>query len=312
VSKVINDLAADDMHTTRSLSFASMYERTGLFECTVMSSISVSSCFVRLRREDVCHFHLRLPLLRLPTPYVVVFSTEHDYRGSPATKQPTNGEHDESQFSCFKLLLDNSRLKFYLVSSHMSDFTHPKLVMVPIGLGDTSGTFKMGVGRDEVLRQLHILQERAKWNCSHKACALNMLGVSLNTEGNIAGMHRSQVLRSLRRIGIFSNHYPTDTGIDILSIYSKSVFVVSPRGIHYDCWRHFEALISGAFVLADYHPSILRMYEGLPVMFVKDWDSLRVADLVKFIGAQVQRDDYHFKKLFASYWSSQMLKELVN
>ena len=47
-------------------------------------------------------------------------------------------------------------------------------------------------------------------------------------------------------------------------------------------------------------------------MFVKDWDSLHRSDLVKFIEAQIKRDDYRVDKLFTSYWNSQTVKGVSN
>ena len=81
---------------------------------------------------------------------------------------------------------------------------------------------------------------------------------------------------------------------------SSSRFVLSPHGVGLDCYRTYEALYLGAYVVVR-KSSLDEIYKNLPVLIVNKWSD--VTD-------QLLNDTYHrflstefdFDKLFTKYW----------
>lgn len=95
----------------------------------------------------------------------------------------------------------------------------------------------------------------------------------------------------------------TYKSMSLSSLYhliSSSRFVLSPHGAGLDCYRTYEALYLGAYVVVQ-KSSLDEMYEDLPVLIVDKWSD--VTD-------QLLNDTYHrflntefdFDKLFTKYW----------
>ena len=81
-------------------------------------------------------------------------------------------------------------------------------------------------------------------------------------------------------------------------------FVVSPQGKGRACHREWEALSAGAIPLVDWDPSpaMAELYEGLPVVRVKDWHAVTPAFLEAEL-ARIRTDPaVDAKKLYIPYW----------
>ena len=81
----------------------------------------------------------------------------------------------------------------------------------------------------------------------------------------------------------------------------KYEFVVSPHGGGLDCHRLWEALALGCIPLVKSSP-IDPLYEGLPVLIVKDWSDVTQALLEAFVleGAPFQ------ERLTLRWWTDQI------
>lgn len=86
--------------------------------------------------------------------------------------------------------------------------------------------------------------------------------------------------------------------------WSQYSFVLSPHGVGLDCHRTWEALACGNIVLVPSSP-LDCMYEGLPVIPVKDWREITSSNLDlwldRYCGCKIDEE-----KLTSSYWVKKM------
>lgn len=73
-------------------------------------------------------------------------------------------------------------------------------------------------------------------------------------------------------------------------------YVISPHGNGLDCHRTWEALILGCIPIVKTSP-LDKMFEGLPVLIVKDWSDITQELLDKFV-----HDTTRMDKLQRNYW----------
>ena len=87
----------------------------------------------------------------------------------------------------------------------------------------------------------------------------------------------------------------------------RARFVVSPQGKGRACHREWEALAAGAVPLVDWDgsPAMAKLYDGLPVVRVRDWSALTPA----FLQAEWERlqraaraGELSWSKLYLPYW----------
>ena len=107
--------------------------------------------------------------------------------------------------------------------------------------------------------------------------------------------HRSYVLRTLRRNGfpcncsdVWSKHkgnrwqpvlkFPARSTLDYWcpprdysDLLTSRKFTISPYGHGWANFREWEVLGFGGVPLIDYHPGLVDMFRGLPVVMVKNW-----------------------------------------
>jgi hypothetical protein len=81
-------------------------------------------------------------------------------------------------------------------------------------------------------------------------------------------------------------------------------FVISPHGGGYDCHRLWEALILGCIPIVKTSP-IDKLYEGLPVLIVKEWSDVTIDLLTKTILEYKEKEinkEFLYEKLSLQYW----------
>ena len=81
-------------------------------------------------------------------------------------------------------------------------------------------------------------------------------------------------------------------------------FVISPHGGGYDCHRLWEALILGCIPIVKTSP-IDTLYEGLPVLIVKEWSDVTIELLTKTIVEFKEKEinkEFVYEKLSLQYW----------
>ena len=81
----------------------------------------------------------------------------------------------------------------------------------------------------------------------------------------------------------------------------ESTFVFSPRGAGGQNHRDWEALIAGAIPLVDYNEAFDQLWDGLPVLQVKDW-SLITPEYLRAEWKRMHGRSYSLQKAYAPYW----------
>lgn len=86
-------------------------------------------------------------------------------------------------------------------------------------------------------------------------------------------------------------------------------FSISPHGNGLDCHRTWEDLILGCIVIVK-TSSLDSLYEGLPVVIVKDWDEVTLDNMKRWIiqyGDAFTNPSYR-EKLLRAYWLNKIIK----
>ena len=83
-------------------------------------------------------------------------------------------------------------------------------------------------------------------------------------------------------------------------IMSKYTFVLSPFGNGMDCHRTWEALCLGCIPILK-APNFVNLFEGLPVLFVNDWNEITQDLLLKTI-EKFKNTNFDYNKLKLNYW----------
>ena len=77
-------------------------------------------------------------------------------------------------------------------------------------------------------------------------------------------------------------------------------FVISPPGLGPDCYRVYESLLVGTIPIVQ-HSYLDYLYEGLPVLFIDDWQEVTQNFLLaKYTEMTMKK--YDCKKLYMEYW----------
>ena len=96
---------------------------------------------------------------------------------------------------------------------------------------------------------------------------------------------------------------------DYIINLSKFKFVISPEGNGEDCHRHYEALVSGCIPIIEYNEEILKKYNGLPVLYTKDYSEITPEYLIKMYSVII-KNKFNFSKLFVDYYNIKDREEI--
>lgn len=91
---------------------------------------------------------------------------------------------------------------------------------------------------------------------------------------------------------------------DYLIDLAQSKFVISPPGIGIDCYRTWEALYVGSYPIV-LTSTIDALFEGLPVVIVKNWEEVTPEFLDKK-WKELNQGTYHFERIYADFWLKQI------
>jgi len=258
-----------------------------------------SSRVFKVLRSDICCFEEYLTRLPQSNISLVAVTHGHDNYGSPFNA-------DALTMECFVKILQDNRIKSYFVSQHRSDFQHPKIKFLPIGLG--TATYKLKLNWCDIMAIVSKAARKYRQQCSQNICSINTIEANFNSAGVKSGEARSTAFAMLRRaLDIpITNVYKKFNSRTILERYAASAFVFSPAGTHYDCWRHHEALLMGAFALVDDHYSLHSSLPGLPVIYVKNWTQLTREELLSDMDSVISTQLPSALPLTRSYWEKQV------
>jgi hypothetical protein len=179
------------------------------------------------------------------------------------------------------IYLDHPNTKA-IVTSQFQQIDHPKVHSIPLGLSEQ-------------------LREAPRVDQYHNRTQLLMINAYESPERRTA---IATVIRNFN--GTVRNKYDTSGRLDdYLSDLSRSKFVLSPAGMGWDCYRHWEVLIYGAIPVIEHYNRTdgwYRVFEGLPVAWVSTFDEVTP----EFLNAEYSRlsilRNYTFEKLTSNFW----------
>lgn len=87
----------------------------------------------------------------------------------------------------------------------------------------------------------------------------------------------------------------------------RSKFAFSPRGNSAQNYRDWESLLAGAIPLVDADPALDGLYDGLPVVRVRNWSTITPAHLEALWRTMRASDAYAWEKLYLPYWLARVL-----
>jgi hypothetical protein len=87
---------------------------------------------------------------------------------------------------------------------------------------------------------------------------------------------------------------------EIYNTISLHSFVLSPRGRGLDCYRTYEALLMGSYPIVK-SSALDGVFEGLPVLIVKEWD-LVTLELLNDFEKEWNSKIWDHSMLFTGYW----------
>ena len=175
----------------------------------------------------------------------------------------THGEYlDKFKQKYFKYLKDENILAWFTI--HPCDIEYERVIPLPIGIMQYKG---LRDKKKKTLSRFKKLRERKK----DKLLYMNF------TEWRMPERTR---IRKLFQKKAFCTYSKKCTFRQYLDDLSRHKFVLSPPGLGPDCYRVWESVLAGSIPIVQ-HSHMDFMYEGLPVLFINDWEDITEAFLKK-------------------------------
>lgn len=166
---------------------------------------------------------------------------------------------------------------------------HKKLFSIPIGLANSQWDH----GNQQLIRQIR--------NELNKKEILVYKNFDINTNYG----ERYQCHNITHTNGIPLSHKISIA--DYWRTLSKSVFVISPPGNGIDCHRIWEALYLRTVPVVRYHEAFSQ-FTHLPILFVKDWESVTINFLRSKIELYITNPNiFDIPLLEIEFWSKHIL-----
>lgn len=150
----------------------------------------------------------------------------------------------------------------------------------------------------QTLKPTHLRKKRAFVDFQHS----NTMSASFHREREF-GENRTTIFNRLKPTGLIDY---TDNRIPRAELWKTKgeyAFSISPPGNGLDCHRTWEDLVLGCIVIVKTSP-LDPLYEGLPVVIVKDWSEVTEANLTKWL--EQYKDAFtnptYRTKLTNAYW----------
>lgn len=178
--------------------------------------------------------------------------------------------------------LDDDTLFAWFAKNACSD--HPKVHPIPLGFANRY--WPNGV--------IEIVRDQINKNPRKKNKLLYMNFANHTNPG------KRKAVSNYFKDKSFCYKAPRKSFGDYLADLASSKFVLSPSGSGTDCYRTWEALTMGSFVIVE-HSSIDAVFEGLPVVFVNNWSEVTEEFLTDSY-EKMKDQDYHWERIFADYW----------
>ena len=210
--------------------------------------------------------------------------------------------HGDIEPSICKDIIEDDRIIHWF--SQNSNFEHPKMTKIPIGLDyHTLATKDNHTSWGDV-------NKTAKEQETH---LLTVASLIVNKELKCYSNYRYRVfcrkytndrIDSINQVPEELVYYEPQFILRIVS-WVKQLhykFVLSPNGNGLDCHRTYEALALGCYPIIKSCP-IDSLFDDLPVLIVKEWSDVTL-ELLKKTSDDFENKEFKMEKLTLSYWNN--------
>jgi hypothetical protein len=209
------------------------------------------------------------------------FETMHPYIPEPYVLITHNSDHGIS--SKFIPYLNSTKLIAWFSENALHH--HPKLHPIPIGIANRSQVFGDSALLEKVLDEPPATRDY-------------FLYVNFHT--GWGRPHRKDILKSFssKPFCTIMNRKPFELYLRDLK---RSVFVLSPTGSGFDCYRTWEALLCGCYPIVP-HSKMDHLFDGLPVVLVHNFNEVTEPFLQKKFIELSAVTQWKWEKLTMTYW----------
>lgn len=195
----------------------------------------------------------------------------------------THGEYlDTFKESHFKYANEKNIIAWFTI--HPPEEHHEKVFPIALGIVQY---FDLREKRDEVHKQFLKYRSMKK----NKLCYMNFTDWRNPERKKI----RDHFLASA-----FCNNGSPCRFNQYIKETAHHKFTISPPGLGPDCYRIYESLLVGTIPVVQ-HSYMDYMYEGLPVLFIDNWDEVTEEFLHKKYD-EITAKKYDPKRLYMEYW----------
>ncbi|MBA3752147.1 hypothetical protein H0X06_05160 [Candidatus Dependentiae bacterium] len=195
----------------------------------------------------------------------------------------THGEYlDKFIPTYFNYLNDPKILGWFTI--HPCSESHERVFALPLGIIQYKELY---VDREAKSRQFEQLRNKEK---------KRLLYMNFTDWGNARRKKIRQIFtgKPFCKAGSLAHFGPYITEL------SNYKFVLSPPGLGPDCYRVWESLLMGTVPIVQHSP-IDWLYEGLPVLFINEWEEVTEEFLHKKY-EEIRAKKYSCEKLYMEYW----------
>lgn len=223
---------------------------------------------------------------------------------------PYNNYH--KKIDCCYSVLDNPLLvKWFSINV---DFSHPKLIPIPIGLPKhipfivNEGSGYMGWVVSFMINQVSDVISKRKVNIQENLSKKDkkLLYTRMTVENSDNCFHAKEGIRR-EAMTILSSRFEIPTDLvkweDYITELTNHKFCLSLPGKGMDCYRTWEALTFGVIPIVIRTPHMDSIYNDLPVLIVDDVTVITKEFLEsQFDSLTSNMNRYNFNKMTSSYW----------
>ena len=97
--------------------------------------------------------------------------------------------------------------------------------------------------------------------------------------------------------------------LDYYRYVSTFKFIFSPHGVGLDCFRTYEALYLGCYIIVK-TSSLDVLYQDLPVLIVQEWSDI-TKELLDETYEKFQAREFDYTKLYRQYWNTRFRSDFL-
>lgn len=195
-----------------------------------------------------------------------------------------HGEYKDGFQQSYLGFLDEPNLVAWF-GTHPCSVEHPKFHPIPLGVKMTKKQYQQKSIHKKLFAEL---QKRKK----SRLIYANFSSFTHPIREKLNNHLKNQTFCTYRSTKIPFKEYLEEMG--------QHHFTFSPRGFALDCYRTWEALYAGSIPVV-LHSSLDYLYEGLPILFVDNWQEVDEAFLTTKY-KEMASQKYDLRKLSMDYW----------